>query len=263
VNIFDWSFQLGPVAVSPHVVLESLAYLVAFEVYRRHRRAQGDFLASEVRSSVVVAAIVGAALGSKLLGWLEDPLDTLAHWRDPAYLLGGKTIVGALLGGTMAVEWVKARMGLARRTGDLFALPIAVGIGIGRIGCFLAGLRDHTYGTPTSMPWGIDFGDGVRRHPTQLYEVVAMIALTWMLARLARHPHREGDVYRAFLAAYLAWRLAVDFLKPEPRFAGLTAIQWCCAAALVWCWRDVARFVGARTMGDPSPVSQPYESDAR
>ena len=246
MSIFDWTFQLGPAAVSPHVALESLAYLIAFEVYRRERRARGDFLASEVRSSVVVAAIVGAALGSKLLGWLEDPLDTLAHWRDPAYLLGGKTIVGALLGGTMAVEWVKARMGVARRTGDLFALPIAAGIGIGRIGCFLAGLRDRTYGTPTSTPWGIDFGDGVRRHPTQLYEVAAMIALAWMLHRLARHAHREGDVYRAFLASYMAWRLAVDFLKPEPRFAGLTAIQWCSAAALVWYWRDILALVALR-----------------
>ena len=246
MSVFNWSFQAGPVGVSPHVVLESLAYLVAFEVYRRGRRERGDFLASEVRSSVVVAAIVGAALGSKLLGWLEDPLDTLAHWRDPAYLLGGKTIVGALLGGTMAVEWVKARMGVARRTGDLFALPIAVGIGIGRIGCFLAGLRDHTYGTPTAMPWGIDFGDGVRRHPTQLYEVLAAAALAWMLQRLARHAHREGDVYRAFLTAYLAWRLAVDFIKPEPRFAGLTAIQWCSAAALVWYWRDIAALLAPR-----------------
>jgi len=67
VSIFDWTFQLGPAAVSPHVALESLAYLIAFEVYRRERRARGDFLASEVRSSVVVAAIVGAAHGRPVL----------------------------------------------------------------------------------------------------------------------------------------------------------------------------------------------------
>ena len=162
------------------------------------------------------------------------------------YLLGGKTIVGALLGGTFAVEWAKARMGVQRRTGDLFALPLVAGIAIGRIGCFLAGLRDHTYGTPTALPWGVDFGDGIRRHPTQLYEVAAMLALGWLLWRLGRQPHREGDLFRAFLTLYMAWRLAVDFLKPEPRLAGLTAIQWCAAAALAWYWRDIAALVAPR-----------------
>jgi phosphatidylglycerol---prolipoprotein diacylglyceryl transferase len=245
-GIFDFSFHLGSLAISPHVVLESLAYLVAFEVYRRQRRGQGDFLPASARSSVIVAAIVGAALGSKLLGWMEDPPDTLAHWRDPAYLMGGKTIVGALLGGTMAVEWTKARMGLVRRTGDLFAMPLVTGIAIGRIGCFLAGLRDRTFGTPTALPWGVDFGDGIRRHPTQLYEVAAMAVLGWLVWRLGRHAHREGDLFRAFLTLYLAWRLAVDFLKPEPRLAGLSAIQWCAAAALVWYWRDIAALLAPR-----------------
>jgi prolipoprotein diacylglyceryltransferase len=245
-GVFDLSFQLGPLTISPHVVFESLAYVVAFELYRRQRRTQGDFLPASARSSVIVAAIVGAALGSKILGWLEDPLDTIAHWRDPAWLMGGKTIVGALLGGTLAVEWTKARMGVRRRTGDLFALPLAAGIAIGRIGCFLAGLRDHTYGTPTTLPWGVDFGDGVRRHPTQLYEVVAMLVLGWLLWRLGRLPHRTGDLFRAFLTLYMAWRLAVDFLKPEPRLAGLTAIQWCAAAALVWYRRDIAALLAPR-----------------
>ena len=244
-GIFDLSFHLGPLAISPHIVFESLAYLVAFELYRRQRRGQGDFLPAPARSSVIVAAIVGAALGSKILGWLEDPLDTLAHWRDPAYLMGGKTIVGALLGGTFAVEWTKARMGVHRRTGDLFALPLTAGIAIGRIGCFLAGLRDRTFGAPTALPWGVDFGDGIRRHPTQLYEVAVLLVLGWLLHRLGRQPHREGDLFRAFLTAYMAWRLGVDFLKPDPRLAGLTAIQWCAAGALVYYRRDIAVLLGA------------------
>lgn len=245
-GIFDLSFHLGPLAISPHVVLESLAYLVAFELYRRQRRGQGDFLPASVRSSVVVAAIVGAAFGSKMLGWLEDPMETLAHWRDPAFLMGGKTIVGALLGGTIAVEWTKSRMGVRRRTGDLFAMPLVVGIAIGRMGCFLAGLRDHTFGTPTALPWGVDFGDGIRRHPTQLYEVAALAVIGWLLWRLGRQPHREGDQFRAFMILYMAWRVAVDFLKPDPRWAGLGAIQWCAAAALVWYWRDIAALLAPR-----------------
>jgi phosphatidylglycerol:prolipoprotein diacylglycerol transferase len=232
--------MFGAAAAYAHFIFESLAYVTGFALYRHYRQRFGDFLPSTDRSSVIVAAIVGAAIGSKLLGWLEDPMQTLQHWRDPLYLLGGKTIVGGLLGGTMAVEWTKAMLGIQRRTGDLFAVPICVAIAFGRFGCFFAGLSDHTYGIATSLPWGIDFGDGIRRHPTQLYEVAFCGALALFLHRLAARPHREGDLYRVFLFSYSAWRFAIDFLKPEPRLAGLTAIQWCSAAAVVWYGRDIA-----------------------
>lgn len=217
-----------------HFIFETLGYAVGFRLYLLARRKQGDFLATDTRTWIVVAAILGAALGAKLLFWFEDPARTLQHAGDIAYLLSGKTIVGGLLGGTIAVEWTKGRLGLHRRTGDLFAVPMAIGIAIGRIGCFFAGLLDDTYGIPSNLPWAVDFGDGIRRHPTQLYEAVAMLILAALLHQRARLPHPEGALYRYFLTAYLAWRLAIDFLKPGIPFAGLTAIQWTCAAALTW-----------------------------
>ena len=61
--------------------------------------------------------------------------------------------------------------------------PIAVGLAIGRVGCFLAGLHDDTYGLPTALPWGVDFGDGTPRHPTQLYEIAVVLPLGWALRR--------------------------------------------------------------------------------
>jgi phosphatidylglycerol---prolipoprotein diacylglyceryl transferase len=242
-GIFDSALKLGPIAISPHFFLESLAYLAGFALYRRERQRTGDFLPSPDRTSLMVAAILGAAVGSKLLAWFEDPLFTLRHWSDWAYLLGGKTIVGGLFGGTIAVEWAKARLGISRRTGDLFALPIVAGTAIGRIGCFLAGLRDHTYGSPTALPWGIDFGDGVPRHPTQIYEILFLIALGGLLVRLKAAPHREGDLFRVFLISYSAWRLGIDFLKPDPRFGGLSTIQWCCVAGLLWYARDAKALI--------------------
>jgi phosphatidylglycerol:prolipoprotein diacylglycerol transferase len=79
------------------------------------------------------------------------------------------------------VEIVKRSIGLRTSTGDLYAIPLAIGIAIGRIGCFLTGLSDNTYGNPTSLPWAINFGDGIPRHPTQLYEIVFLLALTPVL----------------------------------------------------------------------------------
>src|SRR5581483_2391058 len=85
--------------------------------------------------------------------------------------------VGALAFGLLFVELLKKYIGVSQSTGDLYAIPLCLGIAIGRIGCFLTGLSDNTYGKRTSLPWAVDFGDGVPRHPTQLYETLFLLAL--------------------------------------------------------------------------------------
>jgi len=236
-----------------HFFFETLAYTVAFRIYLAQRKSVGDFLGDSTRWSIIAAAFMGAVLGAKLLYLAEDPAATARHWRDFSYLLGGKTIVGALAGGTIAVELMKWRAGIQRRTGDLFAIPLAVGIAIGRIGCFLAGKEDDTYGLPTTLPWGIDLGDGVRRHPVQLYEILFLIALAFLLARISPAKDArasdgstrfaEGDRFRAFMLAYFAWRLLIDFLKPGIHLAGLTALQWTCATGILCYTPDLLRML--------------------
>ena len=239
-----------------HFVLESLAYLVAFRWYAMARDRSGDFLKADVRWTLIVAAVLGAAIGSKVLYWLEAPGRTAENWNNLLYLFGGKTIVGALAGGTLAVEWVKRRAGIQRRTGDLFAIPIAVGIAIGRVGCFLAGMQDDTYGVATSLPWGVDFGDGIRRHPVQLYETVFALCLTVMLRNIREPRFREGDRFRIFIWSYYGWRLVVDFWKPGIAFGGLTALQWICAAGFLWYLPDVLR--AAKTAALPQRMTQQH-----
>jgi phosphatidylglycerol:prolipoprotein diacylglycerol transferase len=232
-------------AQAQHFIFESLGYVVAFRLYIHSRNTAGDLLDDNARLRIIVAAAVGAAIGSKLLHLFEDPVQTLRHWNDLGYLLSGKTVVGALLGGTIAVEYAKRRTGMRQRTGDLFAVPLAVGIAIGRIGCFLAGAQDDTFGTPTSAPWAVDLGDGVRRHPVQLYETAAMIMLAILLIRIRPPRFEEGDRYRAFVFAYFSWRFFIDFFKPAPRFANLSMLQWACAVAALWYAKDVWRMLHA------------------
>jgi prolipoprotein diacylglyceryltransferase len=107
--------------------------------------------------------------------------------------MGGKTIVGALVFGLVSVELMKRYIGVHQSTGDLYAIPLALGIAIGRIGCFLTGLSDNTYGTPTTLPWAINFGDGVPRHPTQLYEIAFLIALIPLLYKIVILSAAEGS----------------------------------------------------------------------
>jgi len=205
---------------------------------------------------VIAAAFVGGALGSKVLYWAEDPAATAAHWREFTYLMGGKTIIGGLIGGWIAVELMKKYVGISESTGDLFAVPLTMGIAIGRIGCFLTGLSDKTYGTATRLPWGIDFGDGVRRHPTQLYEFVFLIGLSIFLYRLLRvgdgvssvstlMQFRNGDVFKLFMISYLGFRLILDFWKPsDPAvLLGMGSLQWACVVAILIYTRDVLRWL--------------------
>lgn len=216
-----------------HTVFESLAYVAGYTLYRRDRGRAGDVVTEEQRWSVIAAAAVGALAGSRALGLLEQAPRiqiSLAMVMLPG---GGKTIVGGLLGGWLAVELVKRLQGIKSRTGDLFAVPLCVGIAIGRIGCLLAGLADDTYGKATSLPWAVDFGDGIGRHPTQAYEFVFLLLLAGVLRWMGTQPHREGMLFRVFLMAYLGWRLLIDFLKPQPLVSGMNWIQWSCVAGMV------------------------------
>ena len=236
---FPFYLPLGPLRLHPHFVFESLAYFVGYRVYLKQRKRSGDHLSTRDRMWIVAAAIGGAAIGSKLLYWLSDPALTLRKWNDLFYLMAGKTIVGGLIGGLIAVEAIKRRQGITRRTGDLFAIALCVGTAIGRVGCFLSGLSDDTYGIETGLPWGIDFGDGLRRHPVQLYEIVWLCLLAIFLGRFSRKPYREGGLFKGFMVGYFGFRLAIDFLKPGVAFAGLTSIQWACVIMLLYYCRDV------------------------
>jgi prolipoprotein diacylglyceryltransferase len=230
---FPAYLHVGPWLVHPHPVFESLGYAAGFQTFLALRRRFGDPVA-EQRAVLVLATIAGALVGAKLLAWGVDPPALWAARGDWHAWVEGKTIVGGLLGGHLAVELAKKALGVRTSTGDLYAAPLALGIAIGRVGCFLTGLSDRTYGTPTSLPWGVDFGDGVPRHPTQIYEMVVLGALAAVLALRMRHGiPGDGRLFRLFMATYLGWRFLVGFLQPAWTIAGLSVIQWACVAGLL------------------------------
>ena len=232
-------------SVAWHTGFEVAAYAVGMRLFlwQRHRLALPVLDDRDRSLWIGVAAIFGAAIGAKLGYWIEDPRNAFAGFPDWRHLLEGKTIVGALLGGLIGVELVKRAIGAQGSSGDAFALPLITGIAIGRIGCFVSGLDDHTYGNPTSLPWAIDFGDGVPRHPTQLYEIGFLVALALLLHWRRAFFERAGDRFRTFMIAYLAFRLAVDFIKPMPMtyLGALSGIQLLCLAGLLYYHRDIPR----------------------
>jgi prolipoprotein diacylglyceryltransferase len=224
-------------------VFETLAYTLAGYVYARDRRRRGDVVETRTRWWVIGAAAFGGLIGSRLLYLVENPVELMRRWSEPAYLAGGKTIVGGLIGGLIAVELIKRRLGVTVATGDLLVMPLVLGIAVGRIGCFLSGLVDRTYGVATALPWGVDFGDGVARHPTQLYEIAFLAVLAVVLVALIPRFSVAGDRFKWFMIGYLTFRFATDFIKPAVRIGGLSAIQWAALAVIAYYAPHVPRLL--------------------
>lgn len=221
----------GPQA---HIAFEAAAYAIGARVYwaNARRASRPDSLLD--RWVILACVLFGAALGSKALHVIEH----LAYFLRGASgyeFLSGKSVLGGLVGGTLGAEAGKRWVGWGASTGDAWVPAIAVGLIIGRVGCQLSGLWDGTFGSPTVLPWGWDYGDGIARHPTAMYEILAVAACWALVNRVPSRP--SGARFAAFLAGYCLIRLALEFLKPpfggDPGtgipvtiLGGLTAIQW-------------------------------------
>ena len=175
---------LPRVGVLPTWTLFLVAGIAAGVVYLvvAGRRAGGQ---PHGALEIVCSALIFGMLGSKV------PLLFTPPGADP--LLQGKSIVGGLLGGMAGVLVVKRVLGIRTRMGNLIAPAAALGMGIGRIGCFLNGC---CYGLPVA--WGVDFGDGVRRYPTQLFEAAFDLTAFVVLHRLRRTVRRPGVLFGWF-----------------------------------------------------------------
>lgn len=240
---FPIAISVGGQSINLHGILEALGIFVAFRYYLYLKKVKGDLIPTYSRTWIVVAAALGAVLGARIVGSLEN-IPEWTHSPDKlAYFLGNKTLVGGLLGGLAGVEIAKAIMGERRNTGDLFVYPLILGMIIGRIGCFSVGVQEETYGVTTTLPFGMDLGDGIYRHPVTLYEIVWLI-IVWITIRAVskRYVLANGALFKLFMIAYLAFRFLLDFIKPGWRyFLGMGTIQLACIAGLIYYGRYLLR----------------------
>lgn len=220
-------FSVGPYPVSSYSFFVVLGLLAAIGLYFLNTRGKP---VGNNGLIIAASALVGGILGAKLPMWIVNLPKILA---DPgaATLLSGRTIVGGMLGGWLAVWLVKRRLGITSRLGNYLVPSLALGIAIGRLGCFFAGC---CYGTETTLPWGVDFGDHVTRHPTQLYEA-AFVLLIFVIAQATLERWRPGLLFRWFMVVYFAWRFAIEFIRVNPTSAlGLTYYQVVAAGVVMF-----------------------------
>ena len=178
------------------------------------------------RFLIAIAAFVGSMVGAKTPFLGDRGWD--AFYDGTVWFADGKTILGGIVGGYAAVELAKWIGNIRTRTGDAFALPVAVAVAIGRVGCFVAGC---CYGRVTNLPWGVAFplahdDLGIVRHPTQLYELAFHSAAATTLLVMDRKRWLIGNQLKAYLIAYMIYRFLSEWLRPEsPVLLNLTVYQ--------------------------------------
>lgn len=219
----------------PVYALIMLAALVTGAVIARKTQSRLELTRAQ-KFQIGAGAFAGAMIGAKLPFVFSD-WDAMVSGA--AWFTDGKTILTGLVGGYVGVELAKWIFDIRVKTGDSFAVPVAAAVGIGRLGCFHAGC---CYGTPTELPWGVVFPnvDRLARHPTQLYESAFHLLAALVLMVLWSRRIWPGQLIKAYILSYLAYRMVTEWIRPEARMlGGLTGYQWAAMVlavlfALLW-----------------------------
>ena len=250
--MIDELFHIGPLSISPFGVMLVAAFVAAYAQLRwglRQLKA-GD---AEDASAVVLAAGIGGVAGAKIYYAIL--------YRDWSLLFErfGLVWYGGFVLGALAVIWVARRRNLAGWSVVDAAVPgLALGYGIGRIGCFLVG---DDFGMPTRLPWGVAFPRGlpgpttaglmrqeygasvpweipdeqlIAVHPTQLYETFAAVLIWALGVRMLKRGASPGSTTLIVLSLLALERFLVEFLRAkDDRFLGVFTVAQFISLAVV------------------------------
>lgn len=226
------AIPLGPIKLQVWGILVASGILVAFWVAARRAKRLGvidpkhmwDFAAWAFVSAFVSARIFHV-LFYDLQYYLQHPLDAI----NPA--LPGYSMMGGIIGGVLAgLCFAKKRKLPIWPMADLAGYALPIGIGIGRIGCFL--IHDHP-GTFTVFFLGVNYPDGVR-HDHGLYLSIQGWLIFGTFLLLGRKKRRDGFFAGWFLVLDGISRFFLDFLRAyDIRYAGLTPTQWLLVGTVV------------------------------
>jgi phosphatidylglycerol:prolipoprotein diacylglycerol transferase len=232
-------FTIGDFAVESYpffVILGLIAGAITVKFFADKIRVE-----KEKVSYLFMAALVGGVLGAKIPVWIINfkEISALRGLDWAIAVLSGRTIIGGIIGGILAVLIVKTKLGIKYGAGDPFAPALAISLAIGRIGCFLRGC---CYGKETSLPWA-SYSHDAYRHPTQLYEVLFhSVAFIMMLVFMKRYDKLvkkkvlyPGDMFKMYIVAYCFFRFMTEFIRADtiPFVLGMSVAQFVCLTGLL------------------------------
>ncbi len=262
-------FHLGDVAVPTHDVFVVLGVTAALAVFgwSIRSRAGHDLRLWQIAAGALLVGAVFARISTSWRYLAATPDASLTG----LWFYGGKSVLGGLAGAYLGVHLTKRLIGHRERTGDVFAPAVALGLAIGRIGCFLT----EPLGRPTSLPWGLTPDPavaatipgcttctlGVPLHPSFLYEIVFHLVAFVVLVRYGPRLRAPGETFTLYLLAYGLLRFGVEFTRDSTVMAaGLTGSQLFLLATLPLLLSHVVRQLRRGAYGSAAPSPSPADS---
>lgn len=224
-------FKIGSFSIPSYGVLLAIALMIGLLVAAR--LAKRDGLPNERIYDLGLWILIAGLLGSKLLLFIVDG----DYYANPMriftldFLRSGGVFYGGFLGGLVAAWFlIRAYKLDFWKVADAFAPALAIGQAIGRQGCFAAGC---CWGTPTNLPWGVQFstfaheatgvpivdetGAALHLHPTQLYESFVMLAVFGLLYYWHGKKAFNGQIIIMYAMLYAIFRFVNEFFRADAR----------------------------------------------
>jgi len=225
--------NLGPITLFTYGFMVALGFICGILVALYYAKQEG--ISKDTVFDLAIYVIIFALIGARLFyvigqwGYYKNNLFEIFMLQR-----GGLVILGGILFAiaTLAICSRIKHLPLLKLL-DIATPTTAIGIAIGRIGCFMNGC---CFGLPTKMPWGVVFPAGSLAysyfpnqhiHPTQLYSSFSVLLIFFILVLLYKHKKFDGFVFLWGVILYSLYRFIVEFFRFSPmHWWGLTPSQW-------------------------------------
>lgn len=235
--------QIGPFAFHVYGAMYALGTLFCiWWLWWRMQYSSSPF-SFDTASDIGMITLLAGVLGGRLFYvfvynfsyFSQNFFDIFAVWN------GGMSIHGGLMGGAFGFLWICRKKNIDwKYLADLLVPALAIALMLGRFGNFMNG---ELIGRPTDMWWGMDFGDGVVRHPATLYamgkDFFLALLFGYIILGFQKNPFwKKGSLFFAFLFCYGIVRFCVEFFRaPDPQlgllFLHLSMGQWLSLGVMV------------------------------
>ena len=215
--LFTITTRFGTIPIHTYGVLVAIGFIVGILLAERQAKHYG--IKKEVIADLGFYIVLSALIGSRLFfviteyrHYLANPLDFFKVWEGGLVFYGG-----LLLAVPVSIYYVRKQGVPVLKVADVFAPYLALGHGIGRLGCFSAGC---CYGNPSNLPWSVTFTDphtlapiGIPLHPTQLYEAFGNFCIFLILIAVRKKQSYSGQIFFLYGVLYSFLRFVNEMFR--------------------------------------------------
>lgn len=222
--------QIGPITIHMYGIMIAIGFLMAYLVSEYRAKKKG--LKKDFIYDILICAIVGGMIGTRLLFYIVSIPDII---KDPSILWNfsnGYVVYGGIIGGILAsMIWCRFRKMNFLEYFDLIMPQVAMAQGFGRIGCFFAGC---CYGAETDLPIGITYHtsnfapNGVKLLPTQLISSAGDFGIMALLLLYGKKERKDGQIGAMYMMLYSVGRFVIEIFRNDFRgsIVGLSTSQF-------------------------------------